>query len=271
MINPVFATPSNKLFLGANWKCSLETPQEVDALVQELNRLWTSLSGNEQAAVELCVHPPYCFVDRVRARLNKDISVGSQNVFDCRGPNIGNTAAVTTRMLQNIGCDWVLLGHSDRRNNLGETDSLIASKVRQSLDAGLNVVLTIGELQSQRRWGLAVYTLRKQLRAAAKVIKSDEWHRIVVAYEPVWAVGEGATPCSAPEAQRIHTALRRCIEQAAGQDAASQCRLVYTGSVTADNAEAYAEQNEVDGFVVGRAGLNMTQLRSIIATLAQKD
>lgn len=260
---------NQKKFLGANWKCSLETTEEVDELVGDLNRMWGSLSPGEKSAVELCVNPPSVFLDRVRSRLTKDIYVGSQNVFDARGPNQGNTGTTTAKMLRAVGSDWVLLGHSDRRNNLGETDELISDKVRKALEAGMGVILTIGELPTQRRWGLALATLRKQLGVAAKAIKADEWHRIVVAYEPVWAVGEGATPCSPQEAQRINAALRAFITKNVSADAAAACHLTYTGSVNEENAASYAELEDVDGFVVGRAGLDMTKLRSIIRTLAR--
>ena len=261
-----------KKFLSANWKGSLETTQEVDELIDALNRMWRYQLGREEKhAVELCVHPPYCFVDRVRSRLDKDMSVGSQNVFDARGPNYinANTASTTPNMLRAVGCEWVLLGHSDRRNNLGETDALIADKIRKTLDSGMSVTLTIGELAVQRRWGFALRTLRKQLGVAAQQIKPDEWHRIVVAYEPVWAVGEGATPCSPLEAQRIHAALRKFIAKKVNAEAAANCRLVYTGSVNEENAASYARCEDVDGFVVGRAGLDTKKLESIIRTLTR--
>jgi triosephosphate isomerase len=268
-MDTVVAAPSGqKKFLGANWKCSLETIKDVDELVEGLNRMWSSLSKQEKSAVELCVNPPFVFVDRVRSRLSQDIRVGSQNVFDARGPNLKNTGTTTTAQLRAVGCDWVLLGHSDRRNCLGETDQLIADKVRMALEAGMGVTLTIGELLTQRRWGRALATLRKQLGAASKSIKPDEWHRIVVAYEPVWAVGEGATPCSPEEAQRVNAALRAFIRKRVGADAAAACRLTYTGSVNEENAAAYASLPDVDGFVVGRAGLDTTKLKSIIGTLA---
>jgi triosephosphate isomerase len=172
-------------------------------------------------------------------------------------------------MLRAVGCDWVLLGHSDRRNSLGETDELISDKVSKALEAGMGVTLTIGELLNQRREGLADATLQKQLGAAMDAIKPDDWHRIVVAYEPVWAVGEGASPCSPIEAQRINAELRKFITERVSADAAAACRLTYTGSVNDKNAMAYASLEDVDGFVVGRAGLDMAKLRSIIQTLAR--
>jgi triosephosphate isomerase len=271
---PSSLAPPKKKLLAANWKGSLETTKDVDELIDTLNHMWRSqTSQEEKSLVELCVHPPYCFIDRVRSRLDEGIRLGSQNVFDARGPNLihpsANTASITPNMLRAVGCDCVLLGHSDRRNNLGETDKLIADKVRKTLDSGMGVTLTIGELAVQRQWGRALPTLLHQLGVVAKHIKPDEWHRIVVAYEPVWAVGEGAIPCSPQEAQRIHAALRTFIAAKVSAEAAASCRLVYTGSVNEENAASYAELEDVDGFIVGRAGLDATKLRSIIGTLAK--
>jgi triosephosphate isomerase len=259
---------NQKLFLGCNWKCSIETCNEVDDLCNNLNLMWQSLNEVEKDKVELCINPPFVFLDRVRTRLSKEIAVGSQNAYDCRGPNIGNTGTTTAKMLQSLGCASVLLGHSDRRNNLFETNELISDKVKKALSAGLDVTLTIGELPYQRRWGLALFTLRKQLRVAMKGINKDEWDKIVIAYEPVWAVGEGATPCSPEEAQRINAYLRKYIAKRVSVEASRQCRLTYTGSVNEKNAVEYASLEDVQGFVVGRAGLDMTKLRSIIQTLA---
>lgn len=262
------AASPRKVFLGANWKCERETVSAVDELVDDLNRMWHSLSKTEAEAVELCVNPPFPFLDRVRSRLHKNICVGSQNALDARGPDRRNTGATTMLMLRSVGCQWVLLGHSDRRNNLGETDELIAEKARVALEAGLGVTLTIGELKSQRDSGLALETLRKQLGVVAEAVPNDAWGNIVVAYEPVWAVGEGATPCSPEEAQRVSAELRRWIRENVSADAAEACRLTYTGSVNENNAAEYAVMTDIDGFVVGRAGLDTVKLKSIIHTLA---
>jgi len=259
----------NKLFVAANWKCQLEETDKVDALCDNLNQMWASL-GDEKDMVELCINPPYVFLDRVRSRLTKEISVGSQNVYDARGANAGNTGTITPKMLHSVGSEWVLLGHSDRRNNLGENDKLISEKVKESLSAGLGVILTIGELSSQRQEGRALETLRGQLEIAMEgILEPDQWRQIVIAYEPVWAVGEGAIPCSPGEAQRINLELRSFIAKRAGAEAASNCRLTYTGSVNEKNAADYASLLDVDGFVVGRAGLDTSKLRSIIQTLAR--
>eukprot|EP00751_Fragilariopsis_kerguelensis_P008280 CAMPEP_0170796026 /NCGR_PEP_ID=MMETSP0733-20121128/24545_1 /TAXON_ID=186038 /ORGANISM="Fragilariopsis kerguelensis, Strain L26-C5" /LENGTH=285 /DNA_ID=CAMNT_0011146169 /DNA_START=45 /DNA_END=902 /DNA_ORIENTATION=- len=259
------------LFVATNWKCSIESPVETDKLVDSMNDEWAKLDVEIKNAVELSVHPPYVFLDRVRQKLDPAIAVGSQNVYDSNFPNKGNTAATTTTMLSNLSIQWILLGHSDRRNNLGEDDELLAEKATLAMKEGLGIVLTIGEKKDQREAGEALVVLQKQLGTVAAAIPNDEetWSRVVLAYEPVWAVGEGATPCAPEEAQRIHTALREYLRTTVSEEAAQACRITYTGSVNPENAEGYARLTNVDGFVVGRAGLDAKKLTSILTTLVE--
>ena len=275
-IATIIASASAKIFLAANWKCSIESIQDVDAQCKDLNAMWSSLDGVEKNVMELCINPPFVYIDRVRRQLHTDIQVGSQNALDARGEiDERNTGATTMSQLRSVGTDYVLLGHSDRRNNLGETNELIATKVRAALEEGMGVTLTIGELKWQRKMGLALRTLKKQLSIAiAHVPPSDNdgdddecWKKIIIAYEPVWAVGEGSTPCSPAEAQRINAALRKFVHDTISPEAARSCRFTYTGSVNDENAAAYASLLDVDGFVVGRAGLDSIKLKSIIKSL----
>merc|ERR1740121_1108309 len=150
------------------------------------------------ADVELCVFPPYVFLDSVRQQLRGEFQVGSQNAWDS-APGFMSTGVVTADMLHEVGCRWVLLGHSDRRNVLGENDAFIAEKVARCLKNGLCVNLTLGETLELRNAGKALETLQRQLSAAAAGVPADAWNRVVVAYEPFWATGEGATPCSPEE------------------------------------------------------------------------
>jgi len=269
-------TNSRMLFLATNWKCSIESPSDADALVESMNDAWSKLDpASIRNSIQLTVHPPYVFLDRIRQKLHPSIAVGSQNIYDSAAPNRGNTAATTTNMLSNLGVSWVLLGHSDRRNNLGEDDDLIAEKAMMAIQDGLGIVLTIGETKEQRANGETLAVLEKQLgTVAAKLPKggdddNDVWNRVVLAYEPVWAVGDGAIPCAPAEAQRIHGALREFLQTTVSAAAANACRITYTGSVNPENAEGYAELSEVDGFVVGRAGLDAAKLTSIIRTLVE--
>lgn len=255
-----------RLFVGANWKCSLESMEEVDKLISAMNMFWQAKSG-ELSDLELCVFPPYVFLDRVRQQLHPDICVGSQNAWDA-APGFKSTGVVSAEMLSAVGCQWVLLGHSDRRNILGETDSLIREKVDKCLAGGLNVNLTIGETLEARNAGNAIDTLIGQLSAAVENVPASEWHRIAIAYEPVWAIGDGATPCSPQETQKVLLALRSWIVEHVGEKPARACRLLYTGSVNEKNALEYASLPDVNGFVVGRAGLDVAKLTTICESLA---
>lgn len=256
-----------KFFVGANWKCGLEDVIEVDEFIGKINEKWMA-KRESLGDVEVCVFPPYVFLDRIRRKLNREMQVGSQNAWDAAS-GFKCTGVVSAAMLKSVGCKWVLLGHSDRRNVLGETNELLAEKVKRCLDSGLCVNLTIGETLAVREAGNAINTLLEQLTTATASVPADDWGRIAVAYEPVWAIGEGATPCSPEETQRVHSALRACISERAGEPAAKKCRLLYTGSVNEKNASQYASLPDVDGFVVGRAGLDADKLMAVCQTLGQ--
>jgi triosephosphate isomerase len=253
--------PSCKRFVGANWKCSLESVVEVDKLISDMNAFWQA-NGDKMSELEICVFPPYVFLDRVRQQLHPEICVGSQNAWDA-APGFKSTGVVTAEMLHAVGCRWVLLGHSDRRNSLGETDSLIHDKVDKCLEGGLSVNLTIGETLEARNEGKAIETLIGQLSAAVANVPENAWNQIAIAYEPVWAIGEGATPCSPEETQSVLSSLRSWISENKGEACARACRLLYTGSVNEKNAKEYASLADVDGFVVGRAGLDVAKLATI--------
>lgn len=255
-----------KLFVGANWKCSLESFDVVDKLIKDMNSHWMK-HGEQLADIEMCVFPPYVFLDRIRQQLHPEIRVGSQNAWDA-APGFNSTGVVSASMLHAVGCRWVLLGHSDRRNTLGESDALICDKVDKCLSAGLSVNLTIGEKLEAREAGNAISTLIGQLSAAVANVPQNAWSRMAVAYEPVWAIGEGATPCSPEETQRVLSSLRAWIRERAGDEAAHACRLLYTGSVNEKNADQYSCLPDVDGFVVGRAGLDISKLGAICSQLS---
>lgn len=260
--------PQRRLFVGANWKCGIEAADEAEKLVADINKAWGA--SGLAASIELCVCPPAVLLDRVRSKLDGTISVGAQNVLEAVPPASKGTGVLTPALLRTVGCSWVVLGHSDRRNTFGETDALIGEKVAQVIGVdGLNVNLTVGETRAQREAGDALAVIARQLAAAAASVPATAWSRVVIAYEPVWAIGEGAQPCSPEEAQRVHAHMRQCVRQHAGDAAAAACRLVYTGSVSAQNAHEYAALPDVDGFVVGRAGLQAESLVAVCTALAR--
>eukprot|EP00929_Paragymnodinium_shiwhaense_P104442 TRINITY_DN6887_c0_g1_i2.p1 TRINITY_DN6887_c0_g1~~TRINITY_DN6887_c0_g1_i2.p1 ORF type:complete len:308 (+),score=31.30 TRINITY_DN6887_c0_g1_i2:50-925(+) len=258
--------PQRQLFVGCNWKCSLEDVTAVDHLIGELNKSCTSEFIDN---VEVCVFPPYPYLQRVRRQLAGEMTIGAQSVWEASSPLSSTTGTVTGAMLKEAGCKWVLLGHADRRHALGETDDLIGEKVRRCLDAGLSVNLTVGDTGKERQAGLTDEVLVRQLTDAFKGVQIEDWSRIVIAYEPVWAVGAGAQPCEPKEAQRVLRLLRAWVGREHGSDASVRCRVVYTGSVNESNAAEYACLPDNDGFVVGRAGLDALKLRDVCAALVR--
>lgn len=259
---------SRRLFIGANWKCALQELPAVDALIIAINSRWAKQSSALRD-IELCLSPPHVLLGHVRNELTPGVQTGAQNVHEAVGPVSAGTGVTTSALLCAVGCSWVMLGHSDRRNTFMETDALLADKAAECLKAGLGVNLTIGETRAQRDRGEAIATVLKQVEAVAARVPAGAWAKVVIAYEPVWAVGEGATPCTPEETQVVHAKIRSFLREHAGEPAASACRLVYTGSVNVANAESYAVLPDVDGFVVGRAGLDTDALFQICAILAR--
>jgi len=219
--------------------------------------------------VELCVFPPFVFIDCVRRELDPALTVGSQNVWEANNAAHLSTGSISAQMLAGVGCKWVLLGHADRRHVLGETDELIAAKAAKCLEAGLCVNLTVGDTAEARAAGTSDGSLVGQLSAAAAGIPEHSWSKLCVAYEPVWAVGDGAQPCSPEEAQRVLALLRCWVADNVGKAAAQAVRMVYTGSVNEANAASYAVLPDNNGFVVGRAGLDADKLLNICSALAK--
>lgn len=261
------------IFVGCNWKCGLETSAQVDLFVRQLNEAWRH-NTSILRETELCVFPPFVYLDKVRSALDPGMHVGSQNSEDALPDHAASgevrklTGTVTARMLQSIGCKWVLLGHSDRRNVIGESDVLIAEKVVRCLEMGLHVNLTVGESLQARQAGIAIPTLLRQFGLAAAHVQQSWWDRIVVAYEPVWAIGKDAVACSPREAQLVLAALRGWLRDHVNASAAETCRFVYTGSISEYNVHEYTHLPDLDGFVVGRAGNDVTALMSVCTALA---
>lgn len=199
---------------------------------------------------EVVVAPPAIYLQYVRQKLPSAISVASQNCYkESKGAFTGETSA---EMIKDVGGEWVILGHSERRHKIGETDELIGEKVSHALKAGLKVIACIGELLSEREAGKTADVVFRQTKAIADNI--TDWNNVVIAYEPVWAIGTGKT-ASPAQAQEVHHQLRDWLAQNVSPSVSSKTRIIYGGSVTAGNAQELALQPDVDGFLVGGASL----------------
>jgi triosephosphate isomerase len=235
-------------FVIGNWK--------MNGTLAESRALTTALREGlkRPRGVEVAVCPPFTALTTVADLLaGGPIALGAQNCHDeAAGAHTGEISPV---MLVEIGCRLVLLGHSERRKELGETDEQINRKVAAALAHGLLPVLCVGETAEERRQGLTFTTVEGQLRAGLAGLDQAAIGKTVLAYEPVWAIGTGvnATPAQAAE---VHGYLRGLVSELASKEVAQALRILYGGSVKAENADALLAETEIDGALVGGASLN---------------
>jgi triosephosphate isomerase len=201
-----FMSASNRhFFVGGNWKCN-GSKKSIRELADLVNRIQLEPNSGTQV---VCA-PPFPYLDFVRSLLKKEVGVAAQNCW-IHG-NGAYTGEVSVDMLLDLGVEWVILGHSERRHipELHESDETIAQKTKRALDSGLGVILCIGELLQEREEGKTLDVCKRQLGAVAKVVK--DWEKVVVAYEPVWAIGTGkvATP---EQAQEVHAVVRKWFSE----------------------------------------------------------
>jgi glyceraldehyde 3-phosphate dehydrogenase len=214
-------------------------------LVSMLNQ--SSLSQN--AEVVIC--PSQVHLQNVRSTVRKDIAVGAQDVWmKGNGAFTGETSA---EMLTDMGVQWAVVGHSERRGK-GESNADVAAKAKFALDKGLKVMACCGEPLESRQAGTTNDFVFPQIKAYADVFTKADWKNVVIAYEPIWAIGTGLT-ATPEQAQDTHADIRKYLAQVAGADVAEETRILYGGSATAATAPGLIAKPDIDGFLVGGASL----------------
>jgi len=178
--------------------------------------------------------------------------VAAQNVFD--KPNGAFTGEISVDQLRDSGITWTILGHSERRVILQEDDVFVASKTKASIDGGISVILCCGESLEQREAGKTIEVVTTQLKAVAEKLPKKDWDMVVIAYEPIWAIGTGKV-ATTEQAQEVHAAIRKWLAEEVGADVAEKTRILYGGSVNEKNCKDLAKQDDIDGFLVGGASL----------------
>ena len=244
-----------KLIAG-NWKMngSLAANQ---ALVQDL------LAGIGQPACDVAVCPPAAYLAQVQQLLaGSAIDLGAQDVS--QHENGAFTGDVSAAMLKDFGVRYAIVGHSERRQYQGETDLQVATKVKRALAAGITPIVCVGETLSEREQGLTEFIVRRQLSAVIQ-LNGHCISEIVVAYEPVWAIGTGKT-ATPTEAQAVHAVLRTQLRAATEQ--ADRVRILYGGSMNAANAAELLAQPDIDGGLIGGAALKAPDFLTIVAAAA---
>ncbi|KAL2636334.1 hypothetical protein R1flu_007813 [Riccia fluitans] len=251
-------TGTGKFFVGGNWKAN-GNKESVKKLVQELN------DAKLEEDVDVVVSPPYIYLDSVLNTLTKRIEVSAQNSWVGKGGAF--TGEISAEQLKDLGVQWVILGHSERRHIIGEANEFIGKKAAYALENGLKVIACIGELLEEREAGKTTEVCFTQLKAFADAVPS--WKDVVIAYEPVWAIGTGkvATP---QQAQDVHSEIRKWLAENVSAEASSQTRIIYGGSVNAANSAELAKQEDIDGFLVGGASLKGPDFATIVNSVTSK-
>jgi len=247
-----------RFLIAGNWKMNTVRQSGV-ALAGEL----AATASAEEAGVEVLVCPPYPYLIPVGDALKGSaVQLGAQDVyFEAPGAFTGEVAV---EMLQDCQCQYVILGHSERRHVMGESDGTINRKVRAAIGGGLKAILCVGELLSERQSGQTEEVLDRQMEGGLSGVSEADLSRIVIAYEPVWAIGTGVT-ATPEQAESAHEHLRKWLSRRYTPAAADALRILYGGSVKADNAESLLSQPNVDGALVGGASLKSSSFVPIIA------
>lgn len=246
-----------RLFVAGNWKMNTNRKSAV-ALASKL----AAAVPMEQPAVEVAVCPPFPYLTEVGAAIaGSGVLLGAQNVWQEKPGAF--TGEVAVDMLLDVGCRWVIVGHSERRQILQETDNLISRKVAAAIGQGLNVILCVGELLEQRQAGQTEAVLDAQMQGSLEGIDAAALSRVALAYEPVWAIGTGVT-ATTEQAQSAHRHLRTWLATRYNPGVAEAMRILYGGSVKAQNAAALLAEPDVDGALVGGASLKVEDFLPII-------
>lgn len=225
---------------------------DLASIRQLLDEMLAQMAGLTLRNCQVLVFPSYVYLPEVVAKLQlSDVRVGAQDVEQRQSGAV--TGAVSATMLSDIGCTHVIVGHSERRTLFGESDEVIAEKCLTSINAGLTPIVCVGETLEERRKEQTLQVVSRQLQAVMDLIDRDQMQQIVLAYEPVWAIGTGesATP---EQAEEVHLGLRALLSDEAPV-LAEQVQILYGGSVTPENAESLFAMENVDGALVGGASL----------------
>jgi len=242
--------------VAGNWKMngSKDLVQQLVAPIREQAECLGS-------GAEVVIIPPALYVDAVQADAGA-LAVGVQNVSEWQSG--AYTGEISAEMARDMGCQYVLVGHSERRQLFGETDEMVAAKVEQVLKAGLTAVLCVGETLAQREAGDAERVVAAQVLLGLARVDAACWSQVVVAYEPVWAIGSGRT-ATAGDAQAMHAEIRNVLSSM--KTPSDRISVLYGGSVKADNAAALFSEPDIDGGLIGGASLSADEFVSICRAL----
>ncbi len=234
-------------FVAGNWKMHM-TIQEAKLLAADVIK--ASLELLEAVIVLI---PPFTALRSVKKlAAESPVRLGAQNLFwEDKGAYTGEISAP---MLKNVGCQYIVVGHSERRQYFGETDASVNKKIGSTLKAGLNPIVCIGETLEEREAGRTMGRIESQLEAGLDGLTSEQFRQVILAYEPIWAIGTGKTATPA-QAEEVHIFIRETLREKYGNEAALYAIIIYGGSVKPGNSYSLFREKNIDGFLVGGASL----------------
>jgi len=251
-----------KPFVAGNWKMNTDSHSSV-ALAEAVAAGSSRLAGS---SVDVAVIPPFVYLQAVaKAVSSSHIGLGSQDIyFEQNGAFTGEISAL---MLKDIGCTYVLCGHSERRHVIGETDELVNKKIAAAIAGGLLPIFCVGELIEQRKAEKTKEVITQQIEAGLAGLSTEKVSAVTIAYEPVWAIGTGLTATS-EQAQETHCLIRQLLAKMYSERLAQEIRIQYGGSVKPGNAAELMQEEDVDGLLVGGASLKADDFLAIIQAAA---
>lgn len=251
-----------KKIIVANWKCNPPTYKKFKQLFAQLQKKVRNFKKVELVICPPFVYLPFFFFSRSSfPTQHLPFKLGAQNCFwEEEGPFTGE---ISPKMLKDLGCSYVILGHSERREFLGEKDKEIGKKLKASLENKLRPILCVGETEEERKKGRIFKVVERQLLAGIKKVKKQEIEKVIIAYEPIWAIGTGIS-CSSNEVLTAALVIRKIIAKKFNQKIACQIQVLYGGSVKEKNAPDYLTQPHLNGLLVGGASLKIEEFGQIL-------
>ncbi|MGB0371141.1 MAG: triose-phosphate isomerase [Opitutales bacterium] len=251
---------SRKYLIAGNWKMN-KTSEEAKELASEV-----VAEVGTQTSVSVVVCPPFTALETVAGQIaNSNVHLGAQNLYPA--PSGAYTGEVSPEMLRSLFAGYVILGHSERREYFGETDAFVNKKVIASLEANLRPILCVGESLEQRESGETTAVVSEQIKGGLVDVAPETADQVVIAYEPIWAIGTGKT--ATPEmAQETHAAIRAVLVELFGETVAEKIRILYGGSMKPGNAPELLAQPDIDGGLIGGASLKARDFAGIVEAAA---
>ena len=247
-----------KLLVIANWKMNPLTEKEVKRLFTSIKK---GLKGRKNIEIVIC--PPFPYLSIINNLLSS-IKLGAQDCFwKDKGPYTGE---VSPQMLKNIGCKYVIVGHSERRETFKETDEMVNIKIKEILKAKLQPIFCIGETEEEKKAGKTFHVLEREIKKGLDKISKKEIEKVIIAYEPIWAIGTEKA-CEENEVMTVALFIKKLVSRLYNKKVADNIRIIYGGSVNSKNASDYLRESKMQGLLVGGASLNSKEFIKIIKSL----